>query len=116
MGQGLGLTNRVIGERAGTESVTLTTGQLPGHAHPVLADTTQGNVTPPGPTVIPSTAGDPGSLPSLYVVPGTSAITPTAMAAGSIGNTGGNGAHENRMPSLALNYLIAVDGVFPSQS
>lgn len=51
---------------------------------------------------------------------GTIAGTATASASGNlpvaIGNTGGSGAHENRQPFLALNYIIALDGIYPPRS
>jgi microcystin-dependent protein len=115
MGQGLGLTNRQIGEAAGVESVTLLTTQIPGHNHGVKADTGQAGTASPGTGVIPATPVS-SSFPSLYVVPGTSTITPTPMATGSIGPTGGGMPHENRMPSLAMNYLIALEGIFPTRN
>lgn len=114
-GQGLGLTDRVMGEVAGSESVTLISTQIPLHTHIVKADPGPANVATPGPTVIPAVPSS-GSFPSLYVVPGTSTITPTPMATSCIGSTGGNLPHENRMPSLALNYLIALQGIFPSRN
>lgn len=115
-GQGPGLTNRVLGERSGTETVTLSTTQIPSHQHIPVATTAAGNVTVPGPTVIPAKPVDAISAPSLYVVPGTSTVTPTPMAATSVGVVGGSQPHSNEMPVLAANFIIAVEGIFPSRN
>ena len=99
--------------------MTLTQSQLPSHTHGVMADTSQGNVVAPGPLVIPAKPVDSLAFPSLYVVPGTSTINPTAMGANSVASSGTVGSalpHDNMMPSLALNYQIALFGVFPSQN
>jgi len=105
-GQGPGLSPRTIGERAGTESVTLTTTQLPGHTHAVLA------------ALVPATTGSPAgatwaatSAPSYATGP-----TTTTMSAAALAPAGGGQPHENRVPSLGVNFIIAIYGIFPSQS
>ncbi len=114
-GTGPGLTNRVMGQKAGTETETLTNSQVPQHTHSFLTTTANGNVVAPGPTVLPAKPVDPISTPTLYVVPGTSTIKPTAMA-NTISSVGGSQAHSNMMPTLGLNYIIALWGIFPSRA
>jgi microcystin-dependent protein len=105
-GQGAGLTNRVIGESSGSEQVTLTVQQMPGHRHPMASTD-------------PSTSGDP-----LGKVVGNTGATPiygsgattVAMDAGATQQVGGNQPHDNMMPFQCINYIISLFGIFPSQS
>lgn len=114
-GQGPGLPLVNLGEMAGTPTVTLISSQIPQHSHAPVATTGTGNVVAPGPTVIPAKPVDALAKPMLYVEPGTSSITPTAMA-NTVGVVGGSQSHDNMMPSLGLNYIIAVEGIFPSRN
>jgi len=112
-GQGPGLSAYVIGQMAGTESVTLTTQQMPGHNHLMLATTTVGDQPAPTNTSFPATLT---GTATLYAVPGTSALVQNPMFSSSIGAAGGSQPHENRMPALAINFIIALEGVFPSRN
>lgn len=104
--QGNGL---VIGEIAGTETVTLTTQELPGHTHGAVASGA-GNVVSPQ-NAYWST--DPFGNTAAYTTP---TATPPNMNANAIGNTGGSQPHENRQPYLAVNFIISLFGVFPTQT
>ena len=99
-----------LGERAGTESITLATTNLPAHTHTlgvVGGGSVSGNVTAPGGKLLAS------SNPNNFY---TNASPNTTLNAGTISSTGGNQAHENRQPFLTLNFCIALQGVFPSQN
>lgn len=106
MGQGLGLTPRTLGEKAGSAGVTLLTGQIPSHTHQLNA---AGSPTTgiPGNTV----ALAPTNGPSVYRAPTN--LTP--MGAVLAPNSGGQ-PHENRQPYLAVSFIIALEGIFPSSS
>jgi len=106
-GQGPGLSNYLQGQAGGSETVTLTAGQAPAHSHTLMAAT---NVTTPNPGS-GLALGTPATEVRLY-----GAASPTALAPNSIGAFGGSVAHENRQPFLALNYIIALQGIFPSQN
>lgn len=110
-GQGPGLTNRVIGERAGTETVTLTTQQIPAHTHGVLAGTSAATTGTPGTGVIPGAVANQ----TMYVT-NTAGAVPFTASGQSVGSVGGSQPHENCMPSLGLNYCISLFGIFPSQN
>ena len=99
----------VIGEISGAESVTLTTQQLPGHTHGAVASG-GGNVVSPANAVWST---DPFGNTAAYTTP---PATPPKMRADAIGNTGGGQPHENRQPYLGVNFIIALFGVFPSQT
>jgi len=115
-GQGVGLSNYQLGQSGGVEAVTLTSAQIPAHQHALNATTATGSTTTPGPTVMLATPVEPGVSTSLYTVPGTSTVNPQPMAAQSIGTAGGNQPHSNMMPTQAIVYIIAVEGIFPSRN
>jgi microcystin-dependent protein len=103
-GQGPGLSSYILGETYGAESVTLNTTQTPSHTHSVNCDSARGNE-----------AGPTGRYPaeaSHKIYAGTANAQ---MNAGMIGDTGGGAAHDNRQPSLVLNWIIALQGVFPAR-
>jgi microcystin-dependent protein len=112
MSAGNGFTQ---GQTAGEEAVTLTTAQLPAHTHVVTAaanGTTNGSNIP-GPTVILGNGftGQPNN-PAVQVY--SNAAPNVALA--PLGANGSSQGHENRMPSLVLNYCIALTGIFPSRN
>ena len=113
-GTGPGLTPRLMGEAAGVETVTLTAAQMPSHTHPAQASTNPGNTVAPGTGVVPAKPVDTLAAPSLYIVPGTSTINPTLMAPNTLSGVGGGQPHTNMMPTLAINYIISLFGIFPS--
>ena len=113
-GQGPSLANYTLGQRAGEESHTLTTAETPPHSHLIDADnngTTGGANTPGGGVTLGADYANEAGSPAVNIY---SSAAPT-IAMGSLGPTGGQ-PHENRMPFLALNYCIALQGVFPSQN
>jgi len=106
--QGAGLSSYREGQQGGQEHVTLTTSEIPSHSHSLKADVNPGTTNVPTNHVLANTA----AFDNEY-----STATPnTNMNSAAIGNTGGNQSHENRQPFLALNYIIALQGVFPSRS
>jgi microcystin-dependent protein len=105
-GQGPGLSLRPIGQMAGSETVTLTVGQMPAHSHALRASTAAASVSAPAGALLAAT--------SVNSYDNTAAGT--AMAAGAITPAGAALPHDNVAPSLALNYIISLYGVFPSPS
>jgi microcystin-dependent protein len=96
----------VPGQITGVESVTVTLNQYPTHTHALQASSnTAGSNIPTGNTV--------GKGLSAYTTQAPNLAMNTAMVGFS---GGGNQPHENRQPYLALNWIIALFGVFPSQS
>jgi microcystin-dependent protein len=109
-GQGPGLPSYVIGEASGSETVTLIGQQIPNHNHPAPA-TTQGasSPSPQGGIFAATTTNN-----ELYAAPGAgpaAQLTPQ-----TIGNSGGNQPHDNMMPFLVINFIIALEGVYPTQN
>ncbi len=106
-GQGPGITqNYTIGEKAGVENVTLTTGQLPVHTHSLLASTNNALNTSPTNNVLAA-----GITTKMY----TEDVANQAMNAGAITPVGGSQPHDNMQPFLVLTFIISLFGVFPSQ-
>ena len=100
-------TGFTLGQQGGTETVTLTSSQVPGHSHSFNCSTSNGNQHDPAGYV-------PATLPGGSAYIQGSASTP--LAAGSIPSSGGsNVAHDNMQPYLGITFIIALEGVFPSR-
>jgi microcystin-dependent protein len=104
-GQGQGLTDRFVGDAGGTPFVTLLESEMPQHRH-VLSVSTQAALERQPVNQRPA-AGDGVGLYAEAFEP------TTTMAVASLAFTGGGQPHENRMPSLGLQFCIALQGVFP---
>jgi microcystin-dependent protein len=96
-----------LGERAGSESVTLLPSQMPLHMHALSASSA------PGDTPLPPGNQLASPLNQSYRAPGG---LETTLAPETIANVGGSQPHTNKQPYLALNFCIALAGIFPSQS
>ncbi len=106
MGQGGGLSNRVLGESGGVESVTLTVNQIPSHTHSAMGQSGNGNQSSP--------AGGVWAASSLNQY--SSAGANSNMNVNAIGSAGGSQPHDNMMPYLCVNFIISLYGIFPTQS
>jgi microcystin-dependent protein len=109
-GTGTGLTTRVIGQMAGTESVTVLSTQLPAHTHPFMAATSIASANAPSNTV------ELGGLGTDTMYSSASSTAAVALASTTISQVGGNQPHDNLMPTLTASFCIALYGIFPSQS
>ncbi len=107
-GQGPGLSNYSLGQSSGSETTTLLSSNMPAHNHTLNAVTETGNVGAPAGASLAAT----GALDPEYRIGGTG----VGMAASSIGVAGGSQPHNNMQPYLALNYIICLEGIFPSRN
>lgn len=102
-----------IGERAGQEAHTLTISELPTHTHVAFAKAPvngTANVNNPSGQYFSNSA--PAELYNSGAGnPGLQTPVP-----GTVTNTGGSQAHLNMQPTLTLNFCIALQGIFPSQT
>jgi microcystin-dependent protein len=103
-GQGPGLSLRDLGEQGGSETVTLLPSEIPSHNHTLRATTAGTTGTPSGAVIAAATGG-----PLVYGAPGD----PVPMADSTLGPAGSGQPHPNRQPYLALNFIIALQGIYP---
>jgi len=101
-------TSFALGQSAGTESHTLTTAEMPPHVHGLPA---QSGAAAPGRG--PATGNSFASSP---IKPYRSGGVPVPLAPGSVTAAGGSQPHGNLQPYLTLNFIIALQGFFPSQN
>jgi microcystin-dependent protein len=111
-GQGPGLSPYSLGQMSGSESVTLIATQMPAHTHAFGAHGGQGDQPSPEGNV-PAVTVDPNTQQPLNSYSGT---VSTTMAPSSVSLTGGSQPHQNMQPYLCLNFIIALEGIFPSRS
>lgn len=97
----------VLGTAGGAQNVTLSPTQLPSHAHTLYATADVASSTAPSGAV---PAKKPRFGADIYATPANQ----TPLAAGSLTSVGGSQAHTNMQPSLSLNFVIALQGIFPS--
>jgi microcystin-dependent protein len=110
-GQGPGLSNINAGDKGGTETVTLTVANMPAHNHLVNCDNTGNSSTAPS-GLIPGLANDRTTSLNLY----SSNPANATMNAATIGMTGNGQPFNVRDPYLGINYIIALQGIFPSRN
>jgi microcystin-dependent protein len=108
-GSGPGLTSRRLGERGGTETVTLTESQMPQHTHSLMAANVPASANAPSNT----TALARSAAGSAYYQGGTADAT---LDTGALLATGGGQQHNNLQPFLTINFIIALQGLYPSRS
>ncbi len=109
-GQGQGLSLRDLGQIGGAQSVTLLDSEIPVHTHNLLASGSPASTNIPinSPVIARSAGGNAYDTPPLD--PGTA-----NMAFQTLALAGGSLPHNNLMPYLTLNYIIALQGVFPAR-
>ena len=95
-----------LGEAGGEQAHTLSIGEIPTHIHPLDASTNAsgGSATPNGNYL--------GGGNNVYAAPNAGGLT--TLRPDAITPTGGSQAHPNMQPFLALNFCIALQGIFPS--
>jgi len=103
VGQGPGLSMYSLGQKTGLESVTLIPLQMPSHNHTLVA------------AAAAATTNNPANAVLATAEVWTSVAPDSDMNGQAVQNTGGNLPHENRQPSLVVNFCIATQGIYPSQ-
>jgi microcystin-dependent protein len=98
-------SGHTLGEKGGTQAVTVSIAQMPTHTHVLNASPTNGNSVQVNNDVLAS---------ALNVYRGPDQLT--ALNPQTVTNVGGSQAHLNMQPFLTLNFCIALQGIFPSQN
>jgi len=104
-GNGPGLSSRRLGQNGGADTATLSANQIPAHSHSLR-----------GATEAPDTASPSGAFAAVAPVFESSGLSLANMANEAILPVGGSQAHTNEQPFLRLNFVIALQGLFPSRS
>lgn len=106
-GRGSGLTSRRLGQRGGSEVITLSEAQLPSHKHNAVA------------VASPAGSKEPAGK-ALAITPGeqrySSKYQQTSLASQALEHTGGSQYHNNMQPFIVMNFIIALVGLYPSRS
>ena len=98
-------SGHTLGERGGEQAHTLSISELPTHVHTAVASSTNANAIVPTGNVL-------AAANNLYTGP----TNLTALMPGTVANVGGSQAHLNMQPFLVINFSIALQGIFPSQT
>lgn len=111
-GNGPGLTPYVLGQAFGAEAVTLVSQQMPSHTHSFCASTAN-----------PSTSSSPtnnvfahSNTDNIYTPLPATGADPQVMNTASVQLAGGTQPHNNIMPTTAINYIMCVEGIFPTRN
>ena len=105
-GNGAGLSDRIMGEIGGQETVALTTAQMPAHRHQIFASSGTASTKAPSGNVLANS-----STAAIY----SSAAPDVKLANKTVGVAGQTQPHENMQPFLTVNCIIALQGVYPSR-
>ena len=108
-GQSPGISFYALGQSAGMENVTMQSNQMPTHSHLVNCNSAGGNQAPPGGGLL---AVESTGTSVNY----TTAAADSTMNSAMIGNAGGNQPLPIIQPYLCVNFIIALTGIFPTQS
>jgi microcystin-dependent protein len=95
-----------LGEKGGTPSVTVNIQQLPSHTHTLNGTSVKATLDSPTNNLVAKT--------SINAYGGPASLGP--MDPGTVASVGGSQPHNNMMPYLVLNFIIALQGIFPSQN
>lgn len=112
MGTGPGLSTYVMGQISGVEQVTMTTNTMPAHNHLINVSTANGTVQTPANNTYLAAPYNGSANVNVY----STAASNAQLNAASVGVTGGNIPFSILQPVLAVNYIIALFGVYPSQN
>ena len=106
-GQGVGLSEYFLGQMGGAEFVTLLNSEMPFHTHSLMASNLPSTTGNPSPTTVLSRSGGGAAYKASGPLVNL-AFQATTVAGGSL-------PHNNLMPYLTLNYVIALQGLFPAR-
>jgi microcystin-dependent protein len=97
-----------LGSKAGTETVSLATNEMPNHTHQLSAYSEPANSNVPG-----NRRFGQATTPLYHATDPSSAVP---MNGSTLGNAGTNAGHDNMQPFQAVNFCIATQGLFPPRN
>ena len=106
-------SGHTLGEKAGAQAVTLSINQLPTHNHDFSSNTCVQSASANATAGVPTSNFWANSGRAAY---STGGVSLGAMSPQAVSTVGGSQAHQNMQPFLALNFCIALTGIFPSQN
>ncbi len=115
-GQGPGLSNYRLGQRGGVEAVTLNANQMPSHNHAYSPTATSSTATTADPQNARLATTPQNAAGVQTYSTDTDVNAHVTMTSDSTANTGGSQAHTNIQPFTTINYIIALQGIFPSRN
>jgi microcystin-dependent protein len=109
-----------LGQTGGETSHALNQSELPAHTHTPIADSATATASTPDPSgskLLGASTGQTGTpVQSFAANIYSTGATSTSLNPGCVGPTGGNQPHENMSPYLVFNFIIALQGIFPTQN
>ena len=114
MGQGVGLSSYVLGEIGGEPTVTLNVQEIAAHSHTLPVSAGAGRVAAPSPSSFLGATGR--GAQGIYASSVQQTANPVTMSQSAVRQAGGGQPHNNMGPYLVMNYIIAMQGVFPARS
>lgn len=122
-GQLAGGQNYTLGQMAGTQNVTLLQNNTPAHTHSIIASNSVATTGDPTNNFLAQTNGDNSTVQPPY--PDVKLYTTLPLPAGpttpnvlldpaALSMTGATLPHDNMMPYVCINFIIALTGIFPS--
>jgi microcystin-dependent protein len=112
IGQGSGLTPYTIGQTGGFATVTLTSATSPSHSHAFMGTTAEASSPSPASALYAVTSAGRGHGTPYYA---TSNSSPSTLNPSSLAVMGGSQPHSNMMPYLVMNWVIALEGIYPQR-
>lgn len=115
-GTGPGLPNYSQGEVGGEAAHTLVQQEMPAHTHALAVNNTNASTSVPAQG---NAIAAPGAMVGREFVPSlgyNSAAPNTVLSPQSVGAAGNSVPHNNMQPYLGLNYIICLEGIYPSRS
>ena len=108
VGRSNGGESHTLGQKSGEETHTLSAAEMPNHDHTAKASTTNADQNNPDGHILAQALN--------FYVPTATNPTQQEISQATVTNVGGSQAHDNMQPYLALNYCIALQGLFPSRN
>lgn len=119
MGNGQGLSSRTIGSKGGAETATLTVAQLPMHNHPTIVTSASGTTNTASsdkllasPSAVQVNATTAKAVNIYTTSTGNNSVQ---LAPSSSVSQGGNQPHDNMVPFATINFIICINGIYPSR-